>query len=196
MFLDPPTKTHEETTPSGYNLENSVLTNFAHSLLEKFSRKDGPESIKSNDNYISNKTNNNDPTTESGKKSCKGRHKHRHKKRKHKKSDNTTEMQIVPADELNKSGNISDLGSRILKGYYKPKVLCPSPRPMEASVEVEKDAKNTARSIKLNKSRRRSRTGDQIMGLGLKDKQVGNFVDKEDEDYDHNIHEINSESSD
>lgn len=83
-------------------------------------------------------------------------------------------------NEWDKSGNISDLGSRIMKGYFKPNASPrPSPRPWEGSVEVEKDADNTQRSIKIQKQRRRSRTGDEVKGLALKVRQFGNFVEED-----------------
>lgn len=163
------TPTNEgDYTPKNKDWEYSALTNFAHSLLEKLSRRDDGESTKSNDNLISNKTNYNGRTTDSGKKSWKKRSKHRRTFMKH------TQKNVI-VDGLDKSGNISDLGSRIFKMYQKPQ---PSARPIENSVEVEKDAQNTARSIDIQMKRRRSKTGDQIRGLSLKDKQVGNFVDR------------------
>lgn len=57
-------KEEEVQTPQK-DCEYSALTNFAHSLLEKMSRKEDGESNASNNDYISGKTRG--PTTESGK---------------------------------------------------------------------------------------------------------------------------------
>ena len=157
---------------SGY----SALTNFAHSLLEKLSRKEEfGESTKSNDNYRSGKTGQGAPTTDSGKKSCRKHRKHR--KTNFKKS--TRKNLAVEQMDKDKSGNISELGGRIIKNYHKPNA---SPRPVENSVEVENENQKTARSIKLDHKRRRSKTGDQIKGLAFKVTHVGNFVEDNAED--------------
>jgi hypothetical protein len=66
--IDQNSGTNDDANFSPANLENSILTNFAHSLLEKMSRKGNESSTNTNDNHVSNYA---DPTTESGKKSCK-----------------------------------------------------------------------------------------------------------------------------
>lgn len=68
FLIDQISGTNDEANYSPANLENSVLTNFAHSLLEKMSRKGNESSTNTNDHQASNYA---DPTTESGKKSCK-----------------------------------------------------------------------------------------------------------------------------
>ena len=102
-------------------------------------------------------------------KSCK---KHRH----HKKSTN---KQIV-VDQFDKSGNISDLGSRVIKEFQRiepPKI---HKKEAESSVDDDKDEKNTSRSINVKVRRRRSKTGDLVKGLGLTTKQVDNYFDEEE----------------
>lgn len=70
LFLDAvdTPKTDQVFTPQD-NCEYSALTNFAHSLLEKMSRREDGESTKSNDNYRSGITGQGAPTTDSGKRS-------------------------------------------------------------------------------------------------------------------------------
>lgn len=77
----------------------------------------------------------------------------------------------------------SDLGSRVIKTYQKPTPPKATPRPAENSVEVDNEDQKTARSIKLDHKRRRSRTGDQIKGLAFKITQKGNFVEEEELDH-------------
>ena len=66
--IDQNSGTNDDANYSPANIENSVLTNFAHSLLEKMSRRGNESSTNTNDHHMSNYA---DPTTESGKKSCK-----------------------------------------------------------------------------------------------------------------------------
>lgn len=81
-----------------------------------------------------------------------------------------------------KSGNISDLGSRVIKTYHKPN---PSARPpsrvAENSMDTENEDNKTARSIKIEMKRRRSKTGDEIKGLAFKTTHVGNYVEEAEE---------------
>lgn len=68
-FIDKATPSQDKSsTPHNKDFEESALTHFAHSLLEKISRKGDGTSTKSNDNYISNKTGEN-KKSESQKKS-------------------------------------------------------------------------------------------------------------------------------
>lgn len=109
------------------------------------------------------------------------RERNRHKHKKHHKKSTTKNLLGAGEHPMDKSGNITDLGSKVIKEYYKPSASPrPSPRPAENSVEIEKDELNTSRSIKVTMKRRRSKTGDLIQGLGLKIKQVGNFIEEQE----------------
>lgn len=155
-------------TPPYRNSEYSALTNFAHSLLEKISRREDGESTKSREDHISSKTKYARQTTDSGKKSWKRRkHKKKHEKRKTKHN----------LQECDKSGHISDLGSKVIREFTK--IDPPEKTPRKAENSLDED-KNTSRSISIQKKRRRSKTGDAIKGLGLKVKQFGNFVEQEE----------------
>lgn len=94
-------------------------------------------------------------------------------------------MLVAPENDgnINKSGNISDLGSRVIKEYHKPNPFPKaSPRPpSENSVDVDNEVCNSSRSLKIVMKRRRSKTGDEFKGLGLKTKQLDNFIEEQEE---------------
>ena len=138
--------------------ENSALTHFAYSLLEKLSKKGDGTSTKSNDNHISGKTGYGAPTPDSqNHKSCKHRHKHKHKHKKRKEKEKLEKQWTMKPREISvkKSG-----------------------MPNDGSWELN-EAMNTCKSIKATMKRRRSKTGDEVKGLALKARQFGNFIEEE-----------------
>mmetsp|Transcript_27116 Transcript_27116/g.27011 ORF Transcript_27116/g.27011 Transcript_27116/m.27011 type:complete len:178 (-) Transcript_27116:17-550(-) len=117
----------EANTPINREVEESALTQFAHSLLEKLSRKGDGTSTKSNDNYFSNKTGEKDASPDGQKKSC--------KKKKHKKCQRRKTMRKdLFEDSQNEAEDIT---------------VKKSNRPREGSCEMS-EAVNTCKSIKTN----------------------------------------------
>mmetsp|Transcript_2244 Transcript_2244/g.2626 ORF Transcript_2244/g.2626 Transcript_2244/m.2626 type:complete len:194 (+) Transcript_2244:537-1118(+) len=156
---DTSSKEPKANTPINKEVENSALTHFAYSLLEKLSKKGDGTSTKSNDNQVSGKTAGYANPPESQKnKSCKRKHrKTGHRKKKKKRTE----------DECSsKTGNISSIKK---SGMRLPK---------DGSCELE-EVLNTCKSIKATMVRRRSKTGDEIKGLALKARQFGNFIEEE-----------------
>lgn len=133
-------------TPIHKKIEESTLTHFAHSLLEKMSRKGDGTSTKSNRTPDSN--------SKSKKKSWKRKHHHKKSQRRR------TVMKEDFGDSQMKAEEFS------LKKSKKPK---------DSSLELG-GAVNTWKSIKSNIGRRRSKTGVEIKGIALNDKHYGNFV--------------------
>jgi hypothetical protein len=179
-FLEPVSdrKKSKQLTPVNKELENSILSNFATSLLREMSKKGGDcESTGTHNEYVSSKAGNGEPTTESGRrKSCRKRRKHKHKK------STTLTLNVVKTDNVMHSGNISDLGgtSKVFIGpWNKPPEQLNSRRVMDNSLEVEKDEMNTQRTIDVKMKRRRSRTNDLISGIALQTRLIGNFIEDE-----------------
>lgn len=105
------------------------------------------------------------------------------KKRRHHHQKKSTNKQIV-VDQFDKSGNISDLGSRVIKEFQKIEPPRLSIREVDNSVEVESNDEKSARSKNAVVKRRRSKTEDIVKGLGLMSKQVGNFLNEDEEEGD------------
>ena len=167
----------KQYTQINKDYENSVLSNFVHSLLKDWGNKGDGESTGTHNDYISSKAGYGAPTTESGKrKSCKKR-RHKH----HKKSTNNN-LNVIKMDSVKHSGNISDLGGGS-KPFIGPKPQVPkimeSKNLKEWDHDTEKDDQNTQRNIDIKMKRRRSRTSDYISGLALQIKQKDNFVENE-----------------
>jgi hypothetical protein len=173
---------HEETkanTPNYDDNDKSTIQMISKSLVGKSSRRDDLASTNNNENYISGKTGIDNPTTESAKKSWKRRRKHR--------KNNKTKIKTLfpPHDdgENNKSGNISDLGAHIIKEFQKfnSNTNNHPGSPSENSVDVENEANKTSQDIDIAMRKRRSNTGDQIKGLGLKSMWYDNFIAEHEE---------------
>lgn len=159
--------------------DDSALTNFAKSMLDRMMHQKDDAEKSTNKDYISHITGTNDAdeygaTTESQKRSTKKRPKHKKCcKSKRKKTE----------DILMHTGNISELGS---KNRFDPKKSALSKQPIrnasQTSLDAENDAKDTSRTIIVKPKRRRSRTNDYIKGIALMEKHVDNFVEPDDDE--------------
>eukprot|EP00345_Euplotes_harpa_P012256 CAMPEP_0168353238 /NCGR_PEP_ID=MMETSP0213-20121227/23121_1 /TAXON_ID=151035 /ORGANISM="Euplotes harpa, Strain FSP1.4" /LENGTH=76 /DNA_ID=CAMNT_0008364789 /DNA_START=67 /DNA_END=294 /DNA_ORIENTATION=+ len=76
-------------------------------------------------------------------------------------------MKQVAANENDKSGNISDLGSKLIREFQKfepSKISSKEFGPRNSKTEDEH--KEESKKVGTVEKRRRSKTGDIVMGLG------------------------------
>jgi hypothetical protein len=171
---------HKDTktnTPNYDDNDKSTIQMISNTLVGKSSTRDDIASTNNNENYISGKTGIDNPTTESKKSWKKRRNHHKHNKK-------TNLKNLLPPqddDENNKSGNISDLGAHIMKEFQKFNNNTKEHPGAPSEYSLENEANNTSQDIDITTKKRRSNTGDQIKGLGLKSMWYDNFIAEHEE---------------